>query len=164
MITLRTAQYVEGLKAQAAYDFLATFDQDEYRAWMPGEHLHYISHRRTPDYVGSTYYLDQLIGGIRVKATETIIEATPYTRLRRQVLWFGVRSPVRMLFEFVDDDRGVMITHTVTAGFTGWRRILDPVFRLFFFTKRFDAALDQHMQDEILALREFIPGRARRRA
>jgi hypothetical protein len=164
MITLRTEQFVSDLTAQAAYDFLAAFDEAQYRSWMPGEHLRVVVYHRTPNHVGSTYYLDQVIGGIRVRATEKIVEAVPGRRLLRQVLWCGFQAPVRMQFEFEPQRGGVLIKHAVTAGFTGVGRILDPLFRFCFFTKRFAAALDQHMKDELLALRELIAERAPLRA
>lgn len=43
---------------------------------------------------------------------------------------------------------GVMITHRIRAGWAGWGRILDPLFRLYF-SRSFAAALDTHVRTEL---------------
>jgi len=152
MITLQTQVHVAGLTAKIAYEFLTTFEDADYQAWWPGVHLKVIAYRRYPNHVDNIRYLDQFIGDYRVKATEVVLAAIPNREFVRQTTILGVRVPVRMIFEFDDDDAGVTITHTVHAGFAGWGRVLDPAFRLFYFSRRFAAALDEHMKTELAML------------
>lgn len=163
MIRWQTRQYVAGLTARSAYEFLTSFDDRDFQAWWPGVHLRVVAYRRTPQVVGSVYYLDQFIGSYRVKATEMIVAAVPGRSFLRQILLWGMRLPVRMRYDFDEDDHGVAITHTTLVGFSGVGRTLDPAFRLYF-TARFADALNRHLLDELRMLGDLIPARARRTA
>lgn len=153
MISLVTQAHVDGVNARTLFEFLLNATDREFQTWWPGVHLRYQTLKRFPNYIGNVMYLDQYIGDYRVKATEVIVEAVPYKKIVRQVLLFGaVRVPVRIVYDFEDDERGLTITHTINAGFSGLGRFLDFGFRCFF-TKRFNAAMDEHLLEEFQLLK-----------
>ncbi len=152
MIVLETRVYVAGLRAKTVFEFLLNAADCDYQTWWPGVHLRCRTLKRCPNYVGNVMYFDQFIGDYRVRHTDVIVEAVPCRRILRQIVKGPLRLPVRIAFELEDDDAGVTITHTIRAGFTGLLRVLDPAFRLYF-SERFAAAMDEHMQTECRLLR-----------
>lgn len=88
--------------------------------------------------------------------TGVVVAAEP----GRKIMWQlkkGIRLPVRLTVELADQERGVAIRHTITAGWTGLGRLLDPLFRLYF-SSRFAAAMDEHVRTEFPLLRDRLHG------
>lgn len=152
MITLETRVRVEGLQANAAFDFLLNTTDRDYQSWWPGVHLRCRTIKSRRDYIGNVVYYDQFIGDYRVTYTEEIREVVPNRRILRQVVKGPIRLPVRIVIELQDDGAGVMIKHSILAGFSGLLRVLDPICRLYF-SARFAAAMDEHVTAECLLLR-----------
>lgn len=150
MIKWITIQYVAGLNAATAYEFLVDFGDRAYRNWWPGMHFQAKPLRRCLGHVGSRTLVVQDIGPYRLKMIEETTEVVPDRKIALRVRGIG-GLPVRMSYEFADDADGVTITYTTTAGFTGPLRFLNPLFR-FYFTPRFEAALDEHLKEEFLRL------------
>lgn len=156
MIKLLTVQHVAGLTAQQAYDFLLDFETWDYQAWWPDTHLQAKPLRRCPGHVGNRTFVDQWIGRYRLKMVEEITALDPQKKISIRVCRLG-GLPIRMSYEFAEDDRGVTITYTTLAGFTGPLRILNPLFRVYF-TRGFAAALDMHLKEEFLRLASLLNG------
>lgn len=160
MFTLETRAHVAGLSARAAYDFMIVPTASAFQTWWPGTHLvsrvlrQGVAADGTPSDVGTRVYLEQMIGPFRVRETADIIAATPGRSFTRQVI-IGMRLPIFITFDLEDDADGVVITHTIRAGWSGVRRILDPLFRLYF-TAAFAAALDEHLLIEYELLRDVV--------
>lgn len=160
MFTLETRAHVAGLTAAAAYDFLIVPTARDFSSWWPGTHLACkVLHRGVgpsgkPSDVGTRIYMEQMIGPFRVRETADIVDAVPGRRFTRQVI-VGVRLPIFITFDLVDEQNGVTITHTIQAGWSGLRRILDPLFRLYF-TRAFAVALDEHLRNEYQLLRDVV--------
>jgi len=160
MFTLTTQAHIVGLSSHAVFDFFVHSTDEDFQAWWPDVHLNCRMIRRSPNHVGNIIEFDQLIGPYRVREKGIIVEAIPGRRFARQVIQ-GVRLPIFIAFDLVEDERGVTITHTINAGYRGIGRILDPLFRLFF-TRKFIAALDEHLLMEFELLRNVTTVAARR--
>lgn len=154
MIHLQTIQYVPGLSAAKAYTFLLDFETADYQAWWPGTHLLAKSLRRVPGHIGNRTLVDQHIGPYRLKMIEETTALIPERKISLRVRGIG-GLPVRMSYEFDEDEDGLTITYTTTAGFTGPLRLLNPLFRVYF-TQGFAAALDEHLKEEFLRLAELV--------
>ena len=69
-----------------------------------------------------------------------------------------VTLPARLSLEFTPLQDGVSVRHTITAGWPGVGRLLDPLLRLYF-SPRFTADLDAHVRTEFPLLRDYLrPG------
>src|SRR5262245_54150324 len=123
MITLQTTQFVAGLSAAKAYEFLVDFSDRDYQNWWPGTHLQAQPLRRCPGHVGNRTRVDQFIGPYRVKMIEETVAAIPDEKIALRVRGIG-GLPVRLSYEFVEHDGGVTITYKTVAGFTGPLRVL----------------------------------------
>ena len=162
MFTLETRAHVAGLSARAAYDFMLVPPAHDFQTWWPGTHLISKVLRRgvgpsgEPSDVGTVVYLEQMIGPYRVRETAEIVDAVAGRSFTRQILLVGMRLPIFITFELEDTADGVTITHTMHIGYRGLGRILDPLFRLCFFTRAFAAALDEHLRMEYELLREVL--------
>ena len=60
---------------------------------------------------------------------------------------------MHLTLELADRDGGVLVRHTITAGYRGIGRMLDPLLR-HYFSPAFAAAMDQHVRTEFPLLRD----------
>ena len=153
MLTIESRATVTGLSGTEITRFLLDCTDVRYQAWWPGVHLqlHPLAAGGV-DHVGDVVFMDEIIGWRHVRMTGVIVEAEP----GRKIVWQfkkGIRLPVRLALELTDQDGGVAIRHTITAGWTGPGRLFDPMFRLYF-SPRFSSAMDQHMRTEFPLLRD----------
>jgi hypothetical protein len=111
--------------------------------------------KRTDDHVGDVIYMDEYIGERRVRMKGLVVEAVPEHKLVWQLRKL-IKLPVRLSLDLRDDEGGVAITHTIEAGFKGPGRLLDPLIRLYF-SRKFAAALDDHVKTEFPLLRDRLP-------
>ena len=155
MLMLQTKLRVEGITGKEIFDFLANPNDQAYQQWWPGTHLQLHPLKRTEDHVGDVIYMDEYIGERRVRMKGVVVEAVPEHKLvwrLRKV----IKLPVRLSLDLTDDESGVAITHTIEAGFKGPGRPLDPLIRLYF-SRKFAAALDDHVKTEFPLLRDRLP-------
>lgn len=99
--------------------------------------------------------MDEYIGSRRVRMAGAVVEAVPGERIVWQFRPGGVRMPVRLTLELSADERGVRLRHTITAGWSGRRRVLDPLWRLYF-SKSFVGAMDRHVHTEFPLMRDLL--------
>ena len=99
--------------------------------------------------------MDELVGSRHVQVTcdltYLVRGKTLVWHLRRPLF----RLPVRLVFRLQDDEVGVQIEQSIQAGYSGFARFLDPVFRLVF-PESFAAAKDEHVRTEFLKLKDFL--------
>lgn len=152
MLTLQTKLRVEGITSCEIFDFLAAPNDRAYQQWWPGTHLHLHPIKGTGALAGDRLYMDEFVGSRRLRMTAIVLEAARPERLVWQ-LRKVVRLPARLCLELADDRGGVAITHTITAGFTGPGRILDPLLRLFL-SPSFAETMDEHARTEFPMLRD----------
>lgn len=158
MLTIESRVTVPDLTGAEVTSFLLDCTDERYRAWWPGVHLqlHPVGPGRA-DHVGETVLMDEFIGTRRVRMDCVVIEVDPGRKLVWQ-LKKGIRLPAWLTIRLTDGADGVAIHHAITAGWTGWRRLLDPLFRLYF-TPSFAAAMDRHAHTEFARLRDLLhPG------
>jgi hypothetical protein len=159
MITLRTRVRVDGVRGRDITDFLLAPSDAAYQRWWPGVHLLFHHHRAVPGHVGSVVYIDERIGDRRVTMEARVVEAVPGQRVVWQMSW-GVALPAWLALDLEDDGAGVTVTHTLRAGFEGIGGVIDPALRLYF-SRRFRAALDEHVRIEFRRLGELLRAEAR---
>ena len=157
MLTLESEMTVNGLTGQEITDFLLDCDDDSYQAWWPGTHLelHVLEHGPGDDHVGDVVLMDEYIGSRRVRMVGEVIEAVPGKRIVWQFRPGGLRLPVRLTLALNTEERRVHLRHTITAGWTGRRRVLDPLWRLYF-SRAFAGAMDRHVHTEFPLMRDLL--------
>ena len=106
--------------------------------------------------------MDEFIGSRRVRMSGVVTQVDPGRKLVWQMKK-GIRLPVWLTLELTDGDGGVAIRHTITAGWMGVGRLLDPLFRLYF-TPAFAAAMDRHARTEFPRLRDHLHPMAKDRS
>jgi hypothetical protein len=67
----------------------------------------------------------------------------------------GLALPAWLTLKLADDTAGVLITHTIEAGFSGLGTLLDPLLRLYF-SNAFSQAMDEHVRTEFPKLRDML--------
>ena len=116
MLTIESRVIVPELTGAEITAFLLDCTDVGYQAWWPGVHLqlHPLAAGGV-DHVGDVVLMDELIGRRHVCMTGVVIAAEP----GRKIVWQlkkGIRLPVRLALELTNQDGGVAIRHTITAG------------------------------------------------
>jgi len=153
VLTIESRIVVPGLTGSEITTYLLDCTDAGYQAWWPGVHLqlHPLAAGGV-DHVGDVVLMDEFIGSRHVRMTGVIVQVTP----GRMIVWQlkkGIKLPVKLALELTDQHADVAIHHTITAGWTGLGRVLDPLFRLYF-SRRFAAAMDEHVRKEFPLLRD----------
>jgi hypothetical protein len=155
MFSLITRTHVAGLSGREITDFLSTCDDEAFQRWWPGTHFHLHTVKGTRGCIGSTIFMDEMIGHRRVKVKCELIELVPGQKLVWQLRRPLFRLPVKLIFQLRDDDSGVDAEHAIEVGFAGRGAFLDPLLRLFF-PQRFAADKDEHVRTELPKLKELL--------
>ena len=157
VLTLESEVTVNGLTGREITDFLVECGDDRYQAWWPGTHLqlHVLKHGSGDDHVGDVVLMDEYIGSRRVRMVGEVIEAVAGKRIVWQFRPAGLRLPVRLTLALSDVGRGVRLRHTITAGWPGRGRVLDPLWRLYF-SRSFAGAMDRHVRTEFPLMRDLL--------
>lgn len=132
MFSMPTRTHVTGLSGREITDFLSTCTDQAFANWWPGTHFHLHTVKGTSGSVGSIIFMEEMIGGRRIKVTCELVELVPGRTLVWQLRRPLFRLPVRLILQLKDDDTGVAIEQSIEAGFSGRASCLDPVFRVFF--------------------------------
>lgn len=148
---------VDGLTGQEITDFLLDCGDDIYHAWWPGTHLelHVLEHGSGDDHVGDVVLMDEYVGSRRVRMVGEVLEAVAGKRIVWQFRPGGLRLPVRLTLALSDEERGVRLRHTITAGWSGRGRVLDLLWRLYF-SRSFAGAMDRHVHTEFPLMRDLL--------
>jgi hypothetical protein len=153
MLTIRSEVTVPGLTGAEVTDFLSDCTDAGYQKWWPGVHLHLRPVAvGNADHVGDAVFMDEFIGKRRLRMTAVVVEAEP----GRKIVWQlkkGICLPAWLTIEVTDRAGCVHVRHTITAGWTGPGRILDPLLKMYF-SPRFAAAMDRHVHTEFPLIRE----------
>lgn len=157
MLTLESVMTVDGLTGREITDFLLDCGDDRYQAWWPGTHLelHVLEHGPGADHVGDVVLMDEYIGRRRVRMVGEVIEVAAGKRIVWQFRPGGLHLPVRLTLALSDEGRGVRLRHTITAGWSGRGRVLDPLWRLYF-SRSFAGAMDRHVHTEFPLMRDLL--------
>jgi hypothetical protein len=136
------------------YNFLINPTDREYQRWWSGTHLEFHTCKRGLNNIGDIVYMDEFVGDRRVKMSGIVTEAEPGKKITWQLIRL-VRLPVWLSLHLKDDNEGVLVTHTIRAGFSGIGRLFDVAFRLYF-TAEFENAMDEHVKAEFPMLRDML--------
>lgn len=154
MLMIESRVHVAGLTGPDVTDFLMSCTDERYRSWWPGTHLQLHSLGRSRGGVGDVVVMDEFVGRRRLRLRGVVEAVEPGRRLvwRFRKL---VPLPARLSLELTPVPGGVSVRHTITAGWPGIGRALDPLLRLYF-TPRFTSDLDAHVRTEFPLLREHL--------
>ncbi len=158
MISIQSQVHIAGVTGADILDFMLTCTDQQYQAWWPGMHLAFHTVKRVPGDVGNIVYMDEFVGQRRIRMQGVVSQVVP----GKKIVWqFSkrIRLPARLMLEATDDDDGVMLTHTLQAGFKGMGSILDPLLRLYL-SDNFARAMDDHAQTEFPMLGKRLRDRA----
>lgn len=162
MITLQTSVFVPGVQGKDILEFLEWCDDTDYQRWWPGTHLQCHAVRRAPGNVGSVFVMDEYVGDRRVRMQGIVTRYEPGHRMTCQ-LKKGVPLPAHLDLETEDEAEGVLLTHTIRAGFGGLGRVFDPLLRLYL-GGTFARAMDAHAKEEFPRLGALLRERRAARA
>jgi hypothetical protein len=154
MIEMKTEVFAEGLSGADAYGFMLNCTDEEYRRWWPGTHVAFHTLKRYLGDIGNLVCFDEYVGRRRLRFKGIVVKAEPGAELVWQMKAL-VRLPGRLSLRFRDEADGVVIAHTLSAGFQGIGKVLDPFIRLYL-TRRFEADLAAHAQTEFTRLRSIL--------
>ena len=159
MLVITSKVEVAGLTGRDVSEFMMSCTDEQYREWWPGTHLQLHVLGRATGGVGEVVVMDEFIGRRRLRLHGVLEALEP----GRRIVWRLhkiVPLPARLSLELSPTQGGVSVRHTVTAGWPGIGRALDPLLRLYF-TTGFTADLDAHVHSEFLLLRDYLRGRPR---
>jgi uncharacterized protein YndB with AHSA1/START domain len=162
MISLETTVHVSGARARDVFAFMLSPSDEQYQKWWPATHLQFHELEHRPGYLGSSVYMDEFVGGRRLRMSGIVTEVLP----DRRIVWTlraPLHLPARVSLDLIDGNSGVTVTHTTQAGFTGVGALLDPILRLYF-SRSFSRDLDAHVQTEFTRLGELLSASTRRKA
>ncbi len=156
VLTLESEMTVEGLTGREITDFLLNLSDDTYQAWWPGTHLecHVLKHG-TGDHVGDVVLMDEYVGSRHMRMVGEVIDAVPGERIVWQQRQGRLPLPVRLTIALSSSQHGVQLRHTITAGWSGPRRWLDPLWRLYL-SRSFAGAMDRHVRTEFPLMRNLL--------
>ena len=158
MIRIETQIYIDDFTGEKITNFLLNCNNESYRNWWKGVHLQFHNVKEYPGSVGNVVYMDEYIGRRRVKMTGIVLEAVP----GRRIVWkmkHVFSLPIRLVLELAPCGNGVIISHTIQAGYEGPGRIFDPFFRIFF-NKEFIYSMDEHVRTEFPMLKKMLNGKS----
>ena len=154
MIELRTEVKVKGISGKNVSDFMLNCTDEDYQNWWPGMHLAFHTKKRFPNDLGNLVYFDEYVGKRRLKFEGIVVKNIP----GREIVWQlkkEVKLTVWLVLEFEDKDEGVLIIHTIKAGFERAGRLLDPFFRLYL-NQSFEKDLEEHAHIEFNKLTDIL--------
>ena len=140
---------VPGLTGREVTDFMLDCDDTRYQEWWPGTHraFHVLEAGRGAGHVGDRVWMDELVGDRHLRMAAEVVVAVPGEQIVWRLLPWRLPVPVRLALTLEDREDGVRLRHTLTAGWEGWGRLADPLWRLYF-TRSFAAAMDRHARTE----------------
>ena len=157
MLTVESRMTLRGLTGREITDLLLECDDATYQEWWPGTHraFHVIEPGPGTDHVGDLVWMDESVGSRRLRMAAEVLEVAPGERVVWQLRPWRLRPPVRLTLTLRDQGAGVELCHTITAGWSGWARAFDPLWRLYF-TDAFAAAMDRHARTEFPLVRNLL--------
>lgn len=157
MLTIESAMTVDDVTGREIADFLLDCRDDRYQAWWPGTHLefHVLKPGSGGDHVGDVVLMDEYVGSRRVRMAGKVLEAVPGERIVWQLRLGRLPLPVRLTLALSTSDQAVRLRHTITAGWPGRGRWLDPLWRLYF-SRSFAGAMDRHVRTEFPLMRNLL--------
>jgi hypothetical protein len=161
MLTLESRVTMPGVTGLQVTDFMLDCADDRYRAWWPGTHLqfHPIRIGVAGDHLGDVVWMDEYVGSRRLRMRAVVEQAAPGRRIVWRMSPLRLRLPVHLTLEVEPQDGGVRVRHTLTAGWRGAGRVLDPLWRVYF-SRRFAAELDEHARTEFPLLADLLRNEA----
>lgn len=160
MISIQSKVHIANVSSADLLDFMLNCTDQRYQAWWPGTHLAFHTVECQPGHVGNVVYMDEYVDQRRIKMQGVVTQVMPGKKIVWQFKQI-VRLPAWLILEAADDDEGVMLTHTLQAGFRGIGSILDPLLRLYF-SNKFAHAMDDHAQSEFPMLGAMLRDRVNR--
>lgn len=156
MLSLESEMTVNGLTGHEITEFLLNCDDARYQAWWPGTHLelHVLEHG-AGDHVGDVVLMDEYVGSRHLRMVGKVETAVPGEQIVWRLGWGRLALPVRLTLTLRPREGGVHLRHSITAGWAGLGRMLDPLWRLYL-SRSFTGAMDRHVHTEFPLLRDLL--------
>lgn len=154
MIVMKTKTSVKGISGKDVSEFMLNCTDDDYQKWWAGTHLAFHTIKRFPNNLGNLVYFDEYIGRHRLRLNGVVTGIVPGEKLEWQMKKI-ISLPAWLTLNFVDNKDGVTITHTMSVGFKGLGRIIDPILSRYF-SKSFEKEVEEHVQIEFHKLAEIL--------
>jgi len=148
---------VGDVSRQEMYEFMLHCTDEDYQSWWPGMHLAFHTIKRKPNNLGNLVYFDEYVGSRRLRFHAVVAELEDAARIVWQMR-IGFRLPARVKFELEEHPEGVLVRHTLAAGYSGIGRVLDPLLKLYL-SEEFARELDQHARTEFPMLAALLASR-----
>jgi hypothetical protein len=157
VLRLESRVRVSGVTGREITDFLLDPSDDRYQAWWPGTHLHLhaLARGAGDDHVGDVLVMDEYVGSRRLRIAAEVIESVPGAKLVWQMRHRRLRLPAWLTLTLLPEGDGVLLTHAITAGWSGPRRVLDPLWRLYL-SRSFAREMDRHAHKEFPMLADLL--------
>ena len=159
MLEIITEVLVGDVSRRELFEFMLHCTDADYQEWWPGTHLAFHTIKHVPGDLGNLVYFDEYVGDVRLRFHAEVTELEEEARIVWQLKKL-VRLPVRLSFELEDHTDGVLVRHTLSAGYQGLGRQLDFLFKSFL-PGELIQALDEHARSEFPMLAALL---AKRRA
>lgn len=153
---MQTVIEVKGLSGKVITDFLLNCNDDSYRQWWRGVHLKYHHIKSFPGHIGDLVYMDEYIGKFRMTVKASVTKLIPGKLIVWQVTKI-IRMPIILTLKLEDNVDGVIISHTIEAGFRDMGKLFDFIFR-FYLPQGFNDEMDKHVKTEFPRLRDLLCG------
>lgn len=153
MLTIKTEILVGGITGEDIARFMLHCTNADYQEWWPGTHIAFHTITRMPGDLGNLVYFDEYIGRRRLKFKAIVTEVLPGKRIVWQMQKI-VMLPAWLCLDLENTREGVRIIHTLTMGFSGVGKTLDPLIGLYL-SKGFESDMDQHARTEFMKLKDF---------
>ncbi len=154
MIEMKTEVTISRISGRSICNFMLYCTDEQYQKWWPGTHIAFHTTKRFPDNLGNQVYFDEYVGKRRVRLRGVVAEIIPGTRIVWQMKSI-VKLPAWLILEFNDTNEGIVIAHTLQAGFEGIGILLDPLLRLLL-NRSFERDMQEHAQIEFYKLAEML--------
>ena len=154
MLFMQTIIEVKGLSAKEITDFLLNCNDDNYRQWWRDVHLEFHQLKSSPGHIGDLVYMDEHIGKFRMTAKARVTKLIPGKLIVWQVTRI-IRMPIVLTLKLEDTVDGVIISHTIEAGFRRMGKLFDFILR-FYMPRGFEDEMDKHVKTEFPKLRDLL--------
>lgn len=157
MVELRTEVPVKGVTGKEISDFMLNCTDEQYRRWWPGVHMAFHTVRRYPGDMENVTYFDEYVGRRRLKFTGIVVKADGDAEIvwRMKLL---VMLPAWLSLRYTEEEGGVRVIHTLSAGYRGFGRFLDVFFRMYL-SRSFENELNMHAHTEFPMLARMLSAR-----
>lgn len=150
MLSFTTQAFIPHAKKEQVTDFFINCTTAIYWKWWKWTHLEFYTIKKTEDILWDMVYIDEYVGKTRLKFKAKISQYIRGKILEYQMIKVCA-LPVWLTMRFKDTPDGVIVFHTLKAGYTGIWKVLDYFIGLYLWHS-FEQELTEHAKEEFIKL------------